>query len=191
MQVYKPAKCCLSYLVKNFVLAIYIAASSSWRTDVHPSGQGVERKERFYPRYYYSTIALLYEGFVGVALGFGTAAICSKLQSAVLIARWLFLFYRQRLRWLNTSVSPTVRYPAKTLKSMTVATCPTQGQSIWPLIGLWPLFPQFGPILSILGQNWPQVGFAAPWKWNLTNDEFLTFAYFHYFFLLKMMQDFE
>ena len=89
VQVYKPAKCCLSYLVKNFVLAIYIAASSSWRTDVHPSGQGVERKERFYPRYYYyySTIALLYEGFVGVALGFGTAAICSKLQSAVLIAR--------------------------------------------------------------------------------------------------------
>ena len=70
------------------MLAIYIAASSSWRTDVHPSGQG-ERKERFYPRYYYdySTIALLYEGFVGVALGFGTAAICSKLQSAVLIAR--------------------------------------------------------------------------------------------------------
>ena len=135
VQVYKPAKCCLSYLVKNFVLAIYIAASSSWRTDVHPSGQGVERKERFYPRYYYSTIALLYEGFVGVALGFGTAAICSKLQSAVLIARWLFLFYRQRLRWLNTSVSPTVRYPAKTLKSMTVATCPTQGQSIWPLMG--------------------------------------------------------
>ena len=88
VQVYKPAKCCLSYLLKNFVLAIYIAASSSWRTDVHPSGQG-ERKERFYPRYYYyySTIALLYEGFVGVALGFGTAAICSKLQSAVLIAR--------------------------------------------------------------------------------------------------------
>ena len=63
VQVYKPAKCCLSYLVKNFVLAIYIAASSSWRTDVHPSGQGsVERKERFYPRYYYyySTIARYY-----------------------------------------------------------------------------------------------------------------------------------
>ena len=81
VQVYKPAKCCLSYLVKNFVLAIYIAASSSWRTDVHPSGQGVERKERFYPRYYYSTIRVTIRRFCWRRFGFRNS--CHLLKAAV------------------------------------------------------------------------------------------------------------